>query len=447
MNIVQEGYFHVPESVYRDITEYFKDAYRAVKINNIKKIGSKNFPIKNFPIDFKGTRFEFLNKLTPQPSIDVQLTTTEKSFYNNEDLSINKGYIQLGLGHDARALYEVIEHEMTHFVQYLIQKHRQEKTKNSENLKRLVGHSKHEEIAKKQNIGGLPPKKYIDRSLSVGGRAKFSRKRVKHGRRPIEYYPDVLSTIRELHYLYWKENHENPDWKKMENSSEKKKEFFLKFYKKVEAGEDYGKVSTWIFKTFKNISKEFYYKMLKIVYTSFVNQPRNFNPEEIKDLMDHIETKKKEAPESDDIKSYESYVRNRQELSIYRLDFGFDLLNDLPENVAQKTEDGITYWGEVVASAMGLRENSNDQYNLPVKTKNIITIFKRLKAFKLRMTPQNIDIESPKDNPLTEEDITAIFDNAFLNLKLLYLHTFTSNDIPDALNQKFREMVDDAYNK
>ena len=171
----------------------------------------------------------------------------------------------MSLFEPAREVYDVIEHEMSHFVQFLIQKYNRD-VKNIERSK----------------IGGLPSKRHMKGQSSVMGYTNNGYKKA-HSKRPVEYYPDLLSSIRELQYMYHKEHEDN--WEQMEKSDPDKKDFLIRFFRSVKEKEPFGRVSSLAFKSFKSLSPEFYQNMSRILYDAFMNKPINFDPVEIKNAL------------------------------------------------------------------------------------------------------------------------------------------------------------------
>ena len=123
------------------------------------------------------------------------------------------------------------------------------------------------------------------------------RKRFRHAFRPIEYYPNIVSSVRELHNLFHERFTMIRDWSTFSKWEKPKRKFFKKFLdlvNEVEVEESFTKlfensVALHIFKDYKKLSPEFYERMLKILYKAFVNEDRNFDPKKIKDELMSIE--------------------------------------------------------------------------------------------------------------------------------------------------------------
>jgi len=260
--ILNEGFPAVPEKILRPIKDYYIEIWKRNYALNIQRITEKNTPHRTFKIDFTGTTFEHLNKM--HPAIEVILTSGNEAWCSPE-IDNGQGTIKLGLKRPASALYHTVEHEVYHYVQFLTQQYNK-KYKNTES-----------------EIGGLPSRKVVPDYKDIHGKGKH--RRIAHSLRPIEYYPDLLTAVRELHYKYYENHHKDPNWKEIENSTQAKTDFFMEFLNTVRNGEPFGLYAGRIFKRFKTISKKFYFYMLKKAYDGFVNLPRNFDANEIKQLL------------------------------------------------------------------------------------------------------------------------------------------------------------------
>lgn len=272
--IIEEGFFHVPENVLKPIKEFYIENYKQYLKNNKGKISRRLYPPKDFKLDFTGTKFEFLN--FRNPSVTVYLTSKGSTYHDynhdNENTmeSFNHGniYLQLNASNFERVLYDTIEHEIMHYIQSLMN-----------NLHNQYG-------------AGFPNKKLWRKDLDVHGGLTngTGRTRVTHTQRPIEYYPDLLSAIRQLFKNYHDKIKRSPDYDILINNEKSKRFFFTQFLNAVNDPEYSGKVfdkdlTIDTFRQFKKISPEFYKKILNISYNAFVNGQPNFNPKQIeKDL-------------------------------------------------------------------------------------------------------------------------------------------------------------------
>ena len=230
--LLSEGYFHVPEKVISEIKKDFEDVLR-FKDDEMEK---------NYKLDFSNTSYDFLNELEPQPSVDVRFTKGKGkkrgSFHVTDSFKLkrNNSFIQIDFKDDSeRMLYDVIEHEVSHFIQKLIKKYNEE----------TKGYG---------SLGGLPSKKLM------AGIEMDKNKIEKHSHIPSEIYPDLTSAVRELQVLFAKEK------------GISKKQFFLNFLKGVdEQKPTIGDKSYEIFIDFKELPKPLYKDILKKAYVAFVN--------------------------------------------------------------------------------------------------------------------------------------------------------------------------------
>lgn len=343
-NVLDEGYFHIPEKIIEKIKEKFVDAYKKYKSKNISKVTSADFPPEIFELDFSGTKFQFLNSLEPKPSVVITYIKNGPSFADIGNTRNNRIPISLALEAGQHGVESVIEHEVLHAVQYLILIYIKEKMIKKhgadgwfqkfreyiKKFKELNPQAIEQDIERLRysNIGGLPSNKYLPKNIDVHGYIIGSKsgRRVPHSRRPVEYYTDLLTSVRELHGLYYKKYHKSDNWDKLKDSESDKKKFFLDFMKDVNSndggdGEQGNKSNTInsgyavpVFSRFKNISPDFYKKMLAIAYNAFVNNPANFDPERIKKAMQSVSAdgekpgpeKKFKTPVS--ISNYRSYT-------------------------------------------------------------------------------------------------------------------------------------------
>jgi len=272
--IIEEGFFHVPENVLKPIKDFYIETFKKYMENGKGKISRSLYPPKEFKLDFSGTRFEFLNFRNPSITVYVTSKGSHYNDYNHDNENtmelFNHGniYLQLNSSIFKRVLYELIEHEVMHYIQSL--------------MKDL-----HKEYG-----AGFPNKKLWRKDVNVHGFSTggTGRTRVTHTQRPIEYYPDLLTSIRELFKNYHDKLKRNPDYDILINNVKAKKYFFTEFLNSVNDpnySEGYYDIDLTIniFRQFKKISPEFYRKILSIAYNAFVNGTPNFNPKQIeKDL-------------------------------------------------------------------------------------------------------------------------------------------------------------------
>lgn len=231
--VLQEGYFNVPNRMLEPIKNDFIDVVRKKKTD----------VLKNYQLDFSNTSYDFLNELQPQPSVDVRFVDgkgkAKGSFHVTDKIKMekNNSFIQIDYSSDkhGRILSDVIEHEILHFIQRLIQKYNVVKT----------GYG---------SLGGLPSKRIL-RSIEKSGKESTA-----HSAIPKEMYPDLLSSIRELETMY-----------KRQDEFFTKKDFFLHFLKSVKDKKPIGKIAYDVFSDIEDLSKELYKDFVKKAYVAFVN--------------------------------------------------------------------------------------------------------------------------------------------------------------------------------
>jgi hypothetical protein len=268
--IIEEGYFHVPEKVIKDIKNFYIENIKKYINNGEGRVTRREYPPKDFHLDFTGTNFEFLN--FRNPSVTIYLTSKRSYYYDynhhGEDTmeTFNHGNIYLQLKSTAfrRILTDVIEHEVMHYIQSLM-------------------NSLHNNYP-----SGFPNRNLWRQDVDVHGYLNDGSRshRVPHSQRPMEYYPDLLTSIRELFQNYHDKIKRNPHYDILKNNEKAKRYFFTDFINAVNNNEYiegfFNKgLTVDIFREFKKVSPEFYNKILKIAYNAFVNGEPNFDPKEL----------------------------------------------------------------------------------------------------------------------------------------------------------------------
>lgn len=237
MRIFKISYFSLPQSALSEIIQYVSTTYVEFHNQNRKRV-SKQVP-KYFWLNLEGTEYEFLRSDKFNPCVYISFC------YNEKGVSYMNGYnnIVINLAESLdHIISNSIEHEVLHCIQHMIQE---------------FG----------SNEGGLPPKQYVDQSLTYDGyikRWKFvnggysiykdnkqliieadnpkqamsrirgmeglvnsagfpikdisnfkpvayygNAKRVPHSRRPTEYQTDLNSAIRDIQLKFEKQNELN----------------------------------------------------------------------------------------------------------------------------------------------------------------------------------------------------------------------------------------------
>ena len=420
--VLCEGYFHVPKKVYDEILKDYYEIWKKVHTEDRKQMRVKTFPIKNYELDFSETSFDFLNELDPKPSINVKFTLSDESFFDllkpPANYPKNIGFMQIDLTEPVRVVVDIIEHELSHYVQDYIQKYRRIK-KGEQNV---------DVYSPKMTIGGLPTKSIIDSQYTTQGYKIGSKqqRRTSHSLRPVEYYPDLLSAIRHLEYAFAKDN---PDYVfDPENSTKyekEKKQFFLNFLNRIKYGKKTGiPLSASIFKQFKTISPEFYNRIVKIAYDAFVNKDPNLNVRELIRIENEIENLPKKEKKSN---QYFFSVNNPYYSTIQSSDTS-DVVNDV--GTIFNIEDGYYVAGEEVLNNLGIYEkynkiDYNHQYNLPKKTNGIGKLFKTLKKYK---DSNKYIFGDEWRYDIKESDYPKAYNALFEYFKKIYMSAFSDKD-------------------
>lgn len=280
-HIIEEGFFHVPEKVLKDIKDFYIENYKKYINSSNKRVTRRLYPPKDFNLDFTGTKLEYLN--FRNPSVTVYLTSQVSYYYDynhhGEDTMNLFGhgniYLQLKPNSFRRILSNTIEHEVMHYIQSL--------------MKDL-----HQEYG-----AGFPNKKLWRKDVDPDGYIHGSSRstRVQHSQRPIEYYTDLLTAVRELFQDFYEKIKHSPHYEILKTNEKAKRFFFTDFINAINnpdySDEVYNKPLTIdIFRQFKKVSPEFYRKILTIAYNAFVNGNPNFDPKQIEKELRKIEIDK-----------------------------------------------------------------------------------------------------------------------------------------------------------
>lgn len=275
-DLLNEAYFNIPRKVYQPVLNAFFAAYEKYRMEDVKRVTSKNFPEEEYTLDFSGTRFEFLDKLEPKPRIRVNYlskNTGGGAYYIRDDLNIlrnNSGTIYLNLGNALKQAVSTVEHEVSHFVQDLIRKVKYLKKKE-------YGYDvRFSDI----EIGGVPSRRIMPGGVDTHGYKDGGARvrRVKHGHRPVEYYPDLLSAVRALESQYYEKIKNDPDYEKLKNSESSRKSFFVSDFLR---SNNTRSLAVYVFNQFKEVSDVFYRKMLALAYDAFVNKRGDFDAADV----------------------------------------------------------------------------------------------------------------------------------------------------------------------
>lgn len=219
--IINEGAMGLSYKVYKKIVDFFIYAKTEYEINP-----KKDIPARVIPLDFEGTRYDFLQRFNPILSVKVRNTARLPEANGAEGVYMNQpehtrltregffGEIILAAKAESN-IASTIEHEVLHFVQDLIRRHAKETVvanpnrrdkrwvnKNGDILRPGFRRSKKDQESDRKNfrIGGLPNKKILSRIIKkydVDGYAHGSQKqrRTTHAHRPTEKMTNLASHI------------------------------------------------------------------------------------------------------------------------------------------------------------------------------------------------------------------------------------------------------------
>lgn len=327
----------LPHHVFKDIEDQIIASYKKVRQEGIKRLSGKSFPNKDFPIDFSGTNWAFLNELNPHIILinnnkyeDCFFTKTNPEDKNSEqNIKAGIGYVTMSLNSNlTETLLQVTEHELIHFIQYLIVTYKIKKG--------LLPDIPIEDYEK--YIGGMPPRKMLPTDVSMRGykvdkhkkwfittpdmqkNAKaFSirnkllviladspeeaiskaimkipslgrrtdliaqetagTRRVEHVKRPIEYYTNLVTFVRRLQYMYY--TYHSDMTKKDFFSQVISRDRFMYLDVKIRGTLD------WMHKYLDNFKKNepLYRRILSKLYTAFVNVDASADINRIKTIV------------------------------------------------------------------------------------------------------------------------------------------------------------------
>jgi hypothetical protein len=273
--ILMESYFYVPEELLQPIKDFYFETLKQYLKQPDTKVKQSLYPPKKFKIDLSNTKFPILNKIKPRPSVMVYLTSKHSHIHTHDINGVdtftsdNRGNIYLQLSKD-RSIYEgvlnhVIEHEVMHYIQFL--------TNFYMNIL----------------ITTNPKMRYKD--VDYYGMRNGSKRRVAHEFRPIEYYPNLITSIRELYNIFRKRFSQS-SWEMFKSYQPQKDAFFNDFVNSISYRaypEFQDSLATQVFRKFKQISPEIYKKMLKIAYDIFMNKEPNFDPEILRMKLNELD--------------------------------------------------------------------------------------------------------------------------------------------------------------
>ena len=320
----------------------------------------------------------------------MRFTKGDQSFYSSSpeysNFRENIGYIEVGLKYPFRVGVDVIEPEIAHYVQYFVGKFiKLKKGVNVYSAKDLKG-----------RIGGLPSRKLVSDEYTTGGYKKGSSnvRRTTHALRPVEYYPDLLSSVRFLELDFAKKN---PDYSHDPNDPEwikKKQNYFSGFVKTLQqetllTPSKVKSLPEKVFQDFKKVSKPFYNHMLKLAYDAFVNRHPNIDTKQLFGKKQEIESATKDTPKrttSDDDWFLDMLNGKFPAIRISRAsDF---VAETLEADFEFSSDSEVGSAGEEILTSLGFKEKIDkwgDSLGFEYQNKTsqrIVNFFKKLKSLK-----------------------------------------------------------------
>ncbi len=430
--------FQVPYNVIQPILDYYYESYKNFLKIGREKVTPKLFPEKNFKLDFSGTRYEFLNELKPNVNVyflnNKHIGSTayfwelDKNKVNTFDKT-NTGNIYINFAARFEPMYYgTIEHEVLHYLQYLIKKYKKIKKK------------------KEDDYGGLPSKKIIPSGMTTRGKVK--EKRTHHEYRPIEYYTNLMSAIRSLERTYEREMLKEPATYEKSIKDKKSKKEFLEYTLKAVRQNKGGTTDFYrVLSKIRNFSPEIYKKYLQIIYKVFVEGEPAYNLADVKKLAQDIEEAKLEGKEAKKEKKEQELTKAIVWRPSWR-DNNLRFLSYDTSNIFDKAKvniyDGMTISGEYLLLDIGASEkNVQDDtiFFLPRNKSNIVTLFKNLNTLKRRKQDYELRVgETDNLRSPNDEEIVKIYDAVFEELKERYLAA-----AEDQSKSHLSDLIDVAY--
>lgn len=278
--ILREGAFAIPFSVFEPISNYLAQEYKKFVDSGKTR---PNIKPKIFNLDFTGTRFEFLNDYNPKVKVFIYKNSKPVSatFWvidreTNQNTIQNYGNIYINFNRTLDSILSgTVEHELLHYIQFLIVEHR-------------------------DAFGGLPSKKFIPKDINQVGSPKNpdmyhkkKSKRFEHTRNPIEYYTNLNTVLRYIQNNYAK----FLNWSEKSDTLENRKKYFKNRLDAIKTELEKGTDLFQILKSVKDVDdfyrknpkispKKFLYNhYLKILYKAFVNNENPADFDQIENIL------------------------------------------------------------------------------------------------------------------------------------------------------------------
>lgn len=430
--------FQLPYNVIQPILDYYYESYKTFLKAGREKVTPKLFPEKNFKLDFSGTNFEFLNEMNPNVNVyflhNRNLDSTAYFWvYDRNKVDTfdktNTGNIYINLiARFETMYYGTIEHEVLHYIQYLIGKYKKLKKRQDE-------------------YGGLPSKKLIPSGMTTRGKVK--EKRTHHEYRPIEYYTNLMSAIRSMELAYEREMLKEPlTYAKDIKNKEMRKSFLGYVLKAVRENRSGTSEYFKLLSKMKKFSPEIYKKYLQIIYKVFVEGEPAHNLSDIKKLVaDLVEARaegeefKRGKREKELTKSIIWRSRSSREASSLKF-ISYDTSNVF--GTYNNIYDGATISGEELLLDLGATEKEEDDdvyFVLPRGKSNVVKLFQNLKKLKERKVDYELRVGTTDNlRDPNGEEIVKIYNAVFEELKERYLES-----AEDQSKSHLSSLIDAAY--
>jgi len=382
----------LPYSVYKKVIDFYVDSRRE------QAPRSRGVTSKVIPLDFEGTKFDFLARYNPKIKVDIynaELIQGSGGYYVPGGIQRNAygitGEIALA-GKSSRVMDHIIEHEVLHFVQDLIRIYARESVGDNPN-RREKRWTKGDQI----KIGGLPNKKVLSRLLGdydVGGYAHGSSKqrRTTHAYRPIEQMTNLNSFIMQsrMNYLSeilkeinidpleknWEELKKNPEFIKR-LGDKKRKRVDQSVFKKLDP-EAYKLYHAEIFKKYTDSTdwKDTYEILRRKIELG--NKIKQDEEERTKKSMEKAGVDLKGFSTEDFGKGVKVKINY-----LDRIDFS-NLDSFVPEEERDNVEVGDA--AEEMFWKAGIKENKDGFFSITATPQNLFKLFNKIKSYKAKET-------------------------------------------------------------
>jgi hypothetical protein len=433
LQVLEEGHYNIPREVFQDMMDYYLEMYKKFRISGGKRVTDKAYPPKKFYPDFSkvGKSFEWAKQYNP--SVTLQFTANNYAQWCKRN-SADNTTIQLSLGDPERVYTEVMEHELLHSLQFLL-KHHEQTRRGEMKPENLRGDKKK---LPDVEYAGMPKKKFINQHYDWHGypKDKYRTRRTTHENRPIEYYPDLFSSIKSMQRSWFKFAAYHAMDEKALKSEEKKKNFYMQFFNNIKYSKNYSvdvqkfipSLASKIFERFKNQGDEFLNMMLNKLYDGFVNKDPDFSMEEFEKIKSQTEEGKVNAAKEKSVKAGSkgetfTFDKSRLKLDYYNRTYILDYIED--EKAKDYLDGSYSDNAEQILRYLGFEtkedKRGNEYILFPSKLSNVIKFFKKIKSSKGTKISHNI----------SKETSDIIWDGVFTYFAKLYRVLLTNEGIPD----------------